>query len=292
MRRMREFTSSPKNLVGMAVSTMHARLLENVELVEQLVTLGWHVVVVNQHTTPEGKLDRGAEGMNHSHVQVVNSERLGLSHSRNQAMEELQKQSVRWAVLCDDDVTLDLDACKALAAWLGGDAPTSSWHDVGAVTTRLMKSRSTPWRTYQDTQAHILGTSTASLRRIQFVNSMELVVHVHALAEWNVGFNPQFGLGAPPVNGGEEVLLMHDILQAGGAVVPTPFEVRLHPDESSGQVLNAQAAFTQGAVHRKVFGHPVWWGLVAVFAWKRLKSGNVSRISDYLRGGAWASRHD
>lgn len=292
MRRMRDFTSSPTNLVGFAVSTMNARLLDNVELVGQLVTLGWPVVIVNQHTTQEGKLDPESDDMNHSHVQVVNSERLGLSHSRNQAMDALQKLSVQWAVLCDDDVTLDLDACKALAAWLGGDAPTSSWHDVGAITTRLMKSRSTPWRTYQDTQTHILGTSTASLRRIQFVNSMELVVHLGALASWNVKFNPRFGLGAPPVNGGEEVLLMHDILRAGGALVPTTFAVRLHPDESSGQVLNAQAAFTQGAVHRKVFGHPAWWGLVAVFVWKRLKSGNVSRIFDYLRGGAWASRHD
>lgn len=289
---MRDFISSPTNLVGFAVSTMNARLLNNVELVKQLTTLGWPVVIVNQHTTEEGKLNLEAGGVNHPHMRVIQSGQLGLSHSRNQAMDALQKLSVQWAVLCDDDVTLNLGECAALAAWLGGDAPTSSWHDVGAVTTRLMKSRSTPWRTYQDTQAHILGTSTASLRRIQFVNSMELVVHVHTLAEWNVGFNPQFGLGAPPVNGGEEVLLMHDILQAGGAVVPTPFAVRLHPDESSGQVLNAQAAFTQGAVHRKVFGHPVWWGLVAVFVWKRLKSGNVSRISDYLRGGAWASRHD
>ena len=291
MRRMRDFTSSPTNLVGFAVSTMNARLLDNVELLEQLSTLGWPVVIVNQHTTQEGKLNPEANGLNHPHMQVIQSAQLGLSHSRNQAMEGLQKRSVQWAVLCDDDVTLDLGACAALASWLEGDAPTSSWEGIGAVTTRLMKSRTEPWRAYQKATSHIVGTGTASLRRIQFVNSMELVVHLGALAAWNVKFNPRFGLGAPPVNGGEEVLLMHDILRAGGALINTPFAVRLHPDESSGQVLNAQAAFTQGAVHKTVFGHPTWWGLVAVFAWKRLKSGNWSRVSDYLRGGAWASRH-
>lgn len=292
MRRMRDFTSSPTNLVGFAVSTMNARLLDNVKLIEQLSTLGWPVVIVNQHTTQEGKLNPEAGGMNHPHVRVIQSAQLGLSHSRNQAMEELQKRSVRWAVLCDDDVTLDLGECAALASWLEGDAPTSSWDNVGAVTTRLMKSPSEPWRAYQEAASNVVGTGTASLRRIQFVNSMELVVHLDALAAWNVTFNPRFGLGAPPVNGGEEVLLMHDILRAGGALISTPFAVRLHPDESSGQVLNVQAAFTQGAVHKTVFGHPTWWGLVAIFAWKRLKSGNWSRISDYLRGGAWASRHD
>ena len=46
--------------------------------------------------------------------------------------------------------------------------------------------------------SHIVGTGTASLRRIQFVNSMELVVHLGALATWNVKFNPRFGLGHRP----------------------------------------------------------------------------------------------
>ena len=105
---MRDFTSSPTNLIGIAVSTMNARLLHNVELIEQLSTLGWPVVIVNQHTTQEGKLDPEADGVNRPHMRVIQSTQLGLSHSRNQAMEELQKQSVRWAVLCDDDVTLDL----------------------------------------------------------------------------------------------------------------------------------------------------------------------------------------
>ena len=105
---MRDFTSSPTNLVGFAVSTMNARLLDNVEFVEQLSTLGWPVVIVNQHTTQEGKLNPEANGLNHPHMRVIQSAQLGLSHSRNQAMEGLQKHSVRWAVLCDDDVTLDL----------------------------------------------------------------------------------------------------------------------------------------------------------------------------------------
>ena len=288
---MRDFISSPTNLVGFAVSTMNARLLDNVELVKQLSTLGWPVVIVNQHTTEEGKLDLEAGGVNRPHMRVIQSAQLGLSHSRNQAMDALQKLSVQWAVLCDDDVTLDLGECAALAAWLEGDAPISAWDNVGALTTRLMKTRTEPWRAYQEATPHIFGAGTSSLRRIQFVNSMELVVHLGALATWNVKFNPRFGLGAPPVNGGEEVLLMHDILRAGGVLVTAPFAVRLHPEESSGQVLNAQAAFTQGAVHKTVFGHLAWWGLVAVFAWKRLKLGNWSRVSDYLRGGAWASRH-
>ncbi|MGB2040402.1 MAG: hypothetical protein ACPHVG_08885, partial [Flavobacteriales bacterium] len=197
---MRDFTSSPRNLIGFAVSTMNARLLDNVELLEQLSTLGWPVVIVNQHTTQEGKLDPEADGVNRPHMRVIQSTQLGLSHSRNQAMEGLQKQSVRWAVLCDDDVTLDLGEGAALASWLEGDAPTSSWVGVGAVTTRLMKSPSEPWRAYQKATSHIVGTGTASLRRIQFVNSMELVVHLDALAAWNVKFNPRFGLGAPPVN--------------------------------------------------------------------------------------------
>ena len=82
------------------------------------------------------------------------------------------------------------------------------------------------------------------------------------------------------------MLLMHDVLNSGGEIVATPFPLCHHTDESSGQTMNAQ-----GAVHKKVFGNPTWWGLIAAFAWKRLKEGQPSRILDYLRGGAWASRH-
>lgn len=263
---------------------MDGRLAQNHVLVAQIATLQLPVVVVNQLRGNTGELSLDDLGWSSDHAQIIHMTTLGLSVSRNAAMAALPSQ---WALLADDDITLDVKAFAALTKRLQEDTYSDR---VGALATRLMKDQNTPWREGVQDLSILEGRQTAALRRIQRINSMELVLNVSALRGWGIQFDTRFGLGAPPTNGGEEVMLLDSILRCGGRIVPVDVAPRLHPEESSGQAINPATAFTQGAVHRLVFGPSRWPALFLVYALKRARSGEWNLLADYAKGGKWASR--
>lgn len=276
--------TSDAPVLGIALSTMDGRLAQNQGLVDQIAKLRAHVVVVNQLRTDQGRLSLDALGWSEDHAEIVHMDTLGLSLSRNAAMEALRSQ---WALLADDDITLDIEAFSSLSERLRDAA---DWDRVGALATQLMKDPDTPWRNDVQDLSVLEGRRLPNLRRIQRINSMELVLNVTSLRRWDIWFDTRFGLGAPPTSGGEEVVLMDSILRRGGRIVPVDLAPRLHPDDSSGQAINPATAFTQGAVHRHVFGPRLWPVLFLVYALKRFHSGEWKLVTDYAKGGKWASR--
>ena len=276
--------TSDAPVLGIALSTMDGRLAQNQGLVAQIAKLKAHVVVVNQLRTDEGRLSLDSLGWSEDHAQIVHMDTLGLSLSRNAAIDALRSQ---WALLADDDITLDIEAFSSLSQRL---SDADDWDRVGALATRLMKDPDTPWRNDAQDLSVLEGRRLPNLRRIQRINSMELVLNVAALRRWDIRFDTRFGLGAPPTNGGEEAMLMDSILRRGGRIVPVDLAPRLHPEESSGQAINPATAFTQGAVHRLVFGLSRWPALFLVYVLKRVRSGEWRLVADYAKGGKWASR--
>lgn len=276
--------ASDAPVLGIALSTMDGRLAQNHVLVAQIATLQLPVVVVNQLRGNTGELSLDDLGWSSDHAQIIHMTTLGLSVSRNAAMAALQSQ---WALLADDDITLDVKAFALLTKRLQEDTYSDR---VGALATRLMKDQNTPWREGAQDLSILEGRQTEALRRIQRINSMELVLNVSALRGWGVQFDTRFGLGAPPTNGGEEVMLLDSILRCGGRIVPVDVAPRLHPEESSGQAINPATAFTQGAVHRLVFGVRRWPALFLVYTLKRIRAGNLALVVNYAEGGKWASR--
>lgn len=276
--------TSDAPVLGIALSTMDGRLAQNHRLVAQIAQVKAHVVVVNQLRTDEGRLSLDSLGWSEDHAQIVHMDTLGLSLSRNAAIDALRSQ---WALLADDDITLDIEAFSSLSQRL---SDADDWDRVGALATRLMKDPDTPWRNDAQDLSVLEGRRLPNLRRIQRINSMELVLNVAALRRWDIRFDTRFGLGAPPTNGGEEAMLMDSILRRGGRIVPVDLAPRLHPEESSGQAINPTTAFTQGAVHRLVFGPSRWPALFLVYALKRVGSGEWNLVADYAKGGNWASR--
>ena len=241
--------TSDAPVLGIALSTMDGRLAQNQGLVAQIAKLKAHVVVVNQLRTDEGRLSLDSLGWSKTMPRSSHGmDTLGLSLSRNAAIDALRSQ---WALLADDDITLDIEAFSSLSQRL---SDADDWDRVGALSTRLMKDPDTPWRNDVQDLSVLEGRRLPNLRRIQRINSMELVLNVAALRRWDIRFDTRFGLGAPPTNGGEEAMLMDSILRRGGRIVPVELAPRLHPEESSGQAINPATAFTQGAVHRLVFG--------------------------------------
>lgn len=285
---MQHNPNSNPPVLGIALSTMDGRLAQNTTLVSQIAELKAPVVVVNQlRNGDKGRLTVDQLEWSESFAQILNLATLGLSKSRNVAIQTL---STPWAVLADDDVTLDLDGFQALATRIATDNALGAASHVGALSTRLMKDPQTPWRAYSSKAPVLEGRSFAALRKIQRINSMELVLNKAWLEHHGISFDERFGLGAPPTTGGEEVMLLNAVLQHGGQILPLDIPVRTHPEESSGQAINASTAFTQGAVHWMVFGGLWWWALFAAYMGKRLRKGGLSAAGHYARGGVWASR--
>lgn len=277
-------TTSDAPVLEIALSTVDGRLAQNHVLINQIATFKIPVVVVNQLRGNTGQLSLESLGWSADHAQIIHMNTLGLSESRNAAMGALRSQ---WALLADDDITLDGEAFASLKEGLQRN---TDWNNVGALATRLMKDENTPWREEAQDLSILEGRQTGVLRRIQRINSMELVLNVSALRSWGIQFDTRFGLGAPPTNGGEEVMLLDSILRCGGRIVPVNVAPRLHPEESSGQAINPATAFTQGAVHRFVFGPSRWPALFVVYALKKVCSGELALVADYAKGGKWASR--
>ena len=222
---------------------MHGRVLENRVLLSQLRELSIPVVVVNQHEAGGDLPDH--LGMDAPHIQVVNTESRGLSKSRNLALREL---NASWAVLCDDDVSLDLDGLNRLEAHLS-ECPTAA--PLPIVVCQLWQDPERAWRAYSPGSWSLRGWTAQHVLRLQKVNSMELVVPT------TLPFHEALGLGsASGVVAGEEGLLLANHLRQGGEVTYLPLRLRFHPEESTGARLNSQTAMSMGVVHRASF--PAW----------------------------------
>ena len=273
-------TPSMKGEIGLVVSTMEGRLWGNKPLVNQLIELGRPTVVVNQ-SQAASPIDIPNEVSKAPHIQVRHSQKVGVSNSRNAGIDAC---TAPWCLLCDDDITLLPEGLNALDNRLNNASPT-----VAVESTQLMKSASLPWRNYPDGERLLEGRKAK--RAIQHINSMELLVHRHRLNDAGISFNPQFGLGAPPTSGGEEVLLMNDVLEHGLAIWMLPIATRIHPEVSSGSTWNERTAFSQGAVHRKVFRAPLRWAMLPWLVLKRWATGATWKsLGAYVKGWAWASR--
>lgn len=241
--------ASDNPILGIALSTMDGRLLENQKLVKQIAELKAPVVVVNQHERGHGLPDQ--LGLDAPHVRVMNTPTRGLSKSRNLALHHL---NASWGVLCDDDVLLDLEGLRELESHLEA---LLTQQMLPMVVCQLWHDHRRPWRDYDPTPWRVRGWTAQHVLRMQKVNSMELVVPSFQSQINPIHFHEALGLGsASGVPAGEEGLLLADHLRAGGEVAYFPLKLRLHADDSTGSHMNPQTALSMGVVHRATF--PSW----------------------------------
>ena len=270
-----------KPTLGLCISTMNGQLLKNTGLVLQIQALGLETVVVNQRGPVPGGTLPETLGIEAPNVTVVNTEERGISRSRNAGLHSMDAQ---WAVLCDDDVTLDPLGLDALTELLNGhDGPA---HEL-VVAGQLWHNASTPWRKYAKETSTLKGASIQNALAIQRINSMELVVPTAAHESRPLHFHPGLGLGSKGgVLAGEEVVYLQQHLKQGGHIVRAPIRIRFHEQESTGSSIHAPTIQAMGAVHRHIFP---WWlapFLVVKMTWKwrRQGAGWKNNLSAYLHG--------
>lgn len=226
---------------GYAISTVESGLLENVDFLNQLVTIKDPVVIVNQFLTRP--LSTPMLGKN---VRIINSQSRGLSQSRNIGLDAI---STDFVMICDDDILLVLDNIEHVKSEIKGHPETALFF------TQLQKTNGELWRqNYEANSFSITGESFSALRRIQRINSMEQVYNRRFLKDNNLVFNTDFGAGSEHFQLGEETLMTWSILKTGGVLRYLPFVTRVHPPISSGSTFSLQSAQAVLAVQWKMFG--------------------------------------
>lgn len=267
--------SRQQHNLGIIISTMRGRLWDNKALVANVRNLDLPTVVVNQDPARFHVESREEDGC----LLVINTPQTGLSSSRNLL---LQNATFQFAILCDDDVELIEDEVLGFAKFLNQlDHPDNLFfHSI------LLGIGKNPWRAKYPKHASSIDASDAMFwRKIQRVNSMELVLNVEWLRRNDIQFDTNFGLGSRSTNGGEEVLLLHKALTTGAKLYFYNHPLRFHEGESSGQVLDALGAYTRGLVHRKT-AMWIWWpALVLRFVWRsRVAANPLKLIRRYMTG--------
>ena len=140
----------------------------------------------------------------------------GLSHSRNSALAQCETP---FLVFADDDMELDVQGLKALAAEMiraPGLAFAAGWRAGRLPVTGRRAGR------YR-------------LRKLNAgrICAPELMIRMDPIRRHNIRFDPRFGVGAEyPV--GEDYIFTCDMLDAGLCGVAFPIVTGAHPDLSTG----------------------------------------------------------
>lgn len=259
--------------LGFIINTMDGNISNNHVLLKQIASSNYPAIVINQLRSPSGHLSLP------SPFQVHNCSELGLSRGRNLG---IQLGNFNYAILCDDDIELCPEGLEALEAFT-----RQCDSDTAGVRTMLMRNKSEPWRQDYPDHSSTLNLSTPLFwRKIQKINSMELVLNLDWVREHQISFNEQLGLGSEKTNGGEEVLFMHSAISAGGSIPFAPIPIRIHEGESSGEGMSQIHAFTLGVVHNLTTPHivylPVFW--LRFFQKSILRGWPLLYTKDYFRG--------
>lgn len=171
------------------------------------------------------------EALRRSYVKVVFTQSKGLSLNRNNAIMHSESE---YALLCDDDVDIhsdnlkkiidvfdrnpDVDIATFMVDFPGGKVYTPKKHDI--------------WKPYKGYN----------------ICSVEIAFRVRSVKEKNLWFNPLWGIGAPKLGCGEELVFLQMARKAGLKGIFFPIVIGAHPSESTGErsdpaVLRAHGAY-------------------------------------------------
>lgn len=203
------------------------------------------IVVVNQYDNPTGICSYDEYGVN-----VINQDILGLSNSRNTAMDYCNGN----LIFSDDDIIYDLPLLKEFCDQArnmidkGFDFITfNNSHDSGPC--------------FQDRQHSLISVFRVPSWTICISSK---VVSSSIRFDTNFGINGFYGSG-------EENIFLYDLLYSGFLGVHVDIAPVKHSDVSTGFIWNSDLARTKGALFRRTFGGGKGFILLLLFMLKKTK---------------------
>lgn len=174
----------------------------------------FNLIIVNQ-TTPKNKITS-----NFSTIKVINSFEIGLSKSRNLAIEHC---TTKFGLIADDDLiyqeNFEIKINQAIAAF----------ENCGLIVFQLTNEKHQSFKKYL-TYNHEIRTK----KQIEQISSAEMLLNLKLLKEYDLKFNTQFGINAVfPM--GEEQILAGILKKKGIKMQRINAIIAQHQGKSSGQ---------------------------------------------------------
>ena len=195
----------------------------------------FNILIVNQTTEDKPLVSP------YTNIRIVNSFELGLSRSRNLAM---QNSIAHICLFTDDDVVFIPGFQKGILKAFN-DNP-----EAALIAFRAENGAGKPYRKYAPGRT----TNTTVIDRL-LILSIEMAVNRRYIAKMGISFDEQFGLGAA-YGMGEEAIFAHDLYTAGGQIVLEPHTIVSHASQDThSRAIVADKYFIQGAFFSRLFGN-------------------------------------
>lgn len=151
-------------------------------------------------------------------VEVVEVGSIGLSRSRNEALERVKTPLM---LIADDDLSFNVAGIHAAMEDMHDDP------DIAIQTGILEDEQGVPLKAYPRARCDWTRFNSGK------IGSPEIMIRVAQIKEKNIWFQPEFGVGSTWPSG-EEFIFVTDALKAGMKVVFAPHAMAAHPRESTG----------------------------------------------------------
>lgn len=202
------------------------------------------VLIVNQFTTPNGKLST-----NNSSIEIYNVNETGLSKSRNAA---LQRSLGRHIIITDDDVNINIKKLNELVNR----------------AEKLLKEYT--FITFNN--SHKSGPSfkdrVHNIFSIMRVPSWTILLRSDITELYEIQFDERFGIGAR-YGSGEENIFLFDLLKSGATGLHLDISPVEHSDVSTGHIWTKELFETKGALFRRTYGGVFGLLILLVFVLKK-----------------------
>lgn len=175
--------------------------------------------------------------INRPDVDIVSSYTRGLSVSRNIGLRNCK---TRYALIADDDVEYIPAGIEELLKTIEQSKPNFGLFKIQTLDGEPEYKRY-PKESYE-------------IRELKhWVSSIEILIDIDKIREYNVCFDERFGLGAP-LDRGEEEVFVHDLISHGLRGVYYPLYIVKHPHMSSGKKSRAVGEhwFVRGALDKRM----------------------------------------
>jgi glycosyltransferase involved in cell wall biosynthesis len=156
---------------------------------------------------------------NREDVTIVQITGKGLSTNRNNAIKEAKGDI---ALLADDDVSFMPDTFEIIKNVFLKD------EDLDVACFKIKTPETEPvYKKYPS------GPYQIKKNKCHSISSVEIAFRIKSIKEKNILFDERFGIGSSMMIAGEESLFIYDCLKNGLKIVFYPFEIVMHPFNST-----------------------------------------------------------
>ncbi|WP_167714332.1 glycosyltransferase family A protein [Vibrio breoganii] len=252
------------NDITVSISTFEDRIDDAIKLSDEFIKLGFRCIIIHQL----GSKDRESYRMYNDISNIYTIESTGVGYSRNEGIKQCSSKYI-WFM--DDDVKIIPNKMRLLLKKLDCN------FDI--ITMRILNEQLELRKNYPNEGEIKNKRAILNVGTIEILAKTEFIKDKNLLFEKNIGAGSRFPIG-------DEAIFLSRALDSKAIIRHIAVATLVHPEESSGNILNKMNFISRGLMLRKVYGRVLSLPIILYIAVK-MKSNQRSiciNISDLLKG--------